>query len=364
MERSPVTGEGCREAESWLAGSDGQKVAVAVNAEAAKMGSTVLGVSSDHDRQKILVVLDPAAPGKERAAAETTFAAAGYGSIVEVRVGCRSLSVLKPVIDALSSNDFAATAGAAYAFGLEPTTGTIRIGTDSADFARRVSKQYGELVEVDVTPRIGAHSRLADASPHYGAARITDFVHDCTSNFTYVSNVYFTRIMATAGHCFPDDALIYSGGNLVGEVVYRSVPNPDVAMLYSAGQSYTNRIYTDPGSPSNRSVVGKISPGVNTYVCTSGSFTFAKCGAQVINTNEYYCDPDGCRYNLTQTFNFDQFCRPGDSGGPWYVKSGSSNALAAGLHWGGFTAFGGWSCLFHKISTVESTLNATLLTTP
>ena len=133
-------------------------------------------------------------------------------------------------------------------------------------------------------------------------------------------------------------------------------------MVYAAGQTYTNRIYTDPGSPTSRTVVGKVNPGTNDYVCSSGSFTLAKCGGDIINTNESLCDSSGCTTNLTQTFNFDSFCQGGDSGGPWYQRSGSSNALAAGLHVGGWEAFGGKSCVFHKISTVESTLQATLLT--
>ncbi len=133
-------------------------------------------------------------------------------------------------------------------------------------------------------------------------------------------------------------------------------------MIYASNETYTNRIYTDPGSPTTRTVIGKVSPGVNESVCSDGSYTLAKCGATVINTDSQFCDYySGCTNNLTQTFNFDSFCQGGDSGGPWYQRSGSTGALAAGLHVAGGPAFGGTTCFFHKISTVESILQATLL---
>ncbi|WP_154675235.1 S1 family peptidase [Parafrankia elaeagni] len=360
---SPITAEGHRQIEDWLANPEGQAAARSVNEEVRNLGRTVLGVSADHNSQRIIVVLDSAESDTQRAAATDRLANSSFSSKIDIRTSCRPGTELFSVLTTLGSSKSWSDAKATYSFGLEPSTSTVRVVTSSDEHARALKELFGDLVEVEMSPSIGRHSRLADASPHYGAARISSSGASCTSNFTYTSNVYGTRFVATAGHCFSSGAAVTSGGNFVGNVVFRSFPNPDAEMIYAAGQTYTNRVYSDPGEPTSRVVTGKVNPGVNEYICSDGSYTLAKCGAQIINTNEQLCDSAGCTTNLTQTFNFDSFCQHGDSGGPWYQRSGSSNALASGMHVGGWAAYGGISCVLHKISTIESILQATLLTT-
>jgi hypothetical protein len=254
------------------------------------------------------------------------------------------------------------------AYSINPLAGVVDVIVTREIDRSQVEKSFGEKVAVAVAKDLALFSggRYGDASPHYGDAAISPgwVPPTCTSNFSFRSNVYGTRVTASAGHC--GWAYWWSGPNYLGDTVFNSA-SPDVQMIYGSGQSYTNQIYVDPCSPCTRTVIGKASPGVNEYVCVGGSVTLAQCGIEVINTNATFCPGTGepCTYNMIQTFKLlNEYAGPGDSGGIVYQRSGASNALAVGMIRGGGWVFGGLTVFHTKVSTIEATLNVTLVTSP
>jgi hypothetical protein len=353
-------------AGAWTAQPATQDDLAAVGAVAASSPVGVLGTIADDQAQTLIVVADSAAPPDAVADLADDVAAAADGSAVEVRTSCRPLDDLEAAQSELAQLHDGPLAGAAYAYQIDPAAGTVAVYADDDATAAALSARFGDEVAVQVAELDRTSGgRTADASPHYGDARITSGSTTCSSNFSFRSNVYGTRVTATAGHCF--GSAWSSGGNLVGNVVLQSVPNPDIEMLYASGQNQTNVIYTDPCSPCTRTVTAKHDPGVNELVCVGGAVTLADCGATVISTNATFCDPLGCTYGLSQAFllGSTQLCAAGDSGGVVYQRDGSSAATANGLIVASVgPGFGGWGCYYHRISTVEATLNATLLTSP
>lgn len=241
--------------------------------------------------------------------------------------------------------------------------------------ARRPSHRFGEAIRVaEVPDGFGTLSgaRDADYSPHYGDAKIWMPGWDpdeqyCSSNFTFVSNVWGVRVQATAGHCtlaLGDDFV--SSWNSYGEVTYRD-NNPDLAGLYLASQTYTNVIWTTPCCPSTRNVIGDVTPPIGDSICVGGATTLAQCGIAVANYTGSYCDNGYCASQLLTTCSPVVHGLPGDSGGVAYQRSGSSNALAVGMIlWGQWAnvPWCGTATMIRPIPAIENQLNATLLTSP
>jgi hypothetical protein len=356
---SPAAGD-------WVADPRTQADLTAVDQAAQAASAEVVGLIADDQAQSLTVVADAAAPADQVAELQARVEAAAGGTDVEVRLSCRPLDQLQAVQADLASLHQGALEGASYAYEIDPATGTVAVYADDAATAKAINATFGDQVSVTVAGLDRTSGgRTSDASPHYGDARISSGGVTCSSNFSFRNNVFGTRVTATAGHC--GGGSWYSGGNLVGSVVYQSVPNPDIEMLYASGQNQTNVIYTDPCSPCTRTVTSKHDPGVNELVCVGGAISLADCGATVMSTNATFCDTWGCTYGLTHAFllGTTQLCSSGDSGGVVYQREGSSEATANGLIVASVgPGFGGWGCYFHRITQVEATINSTLLTSP
>jgi hypothetical protein len=356
---SPAAGD-------WVADPQTQADLTAVDQAAQAASADVVGLIADDEAQTLTVVADAAAPAQEVADLQERVEAAAGPTEVEVRLSCRPLDQLEAVQEDLSSLHDGALEGASYAYEVDPATGTVAVYADDAATAQAIGASFGDQVSVTVAELDRTSGgRTSDASPHYGDARITSGGVTCSSNFAFRNNVFGTRVTATAGHC--GGSSWYSGGNLVGNVVYQSLPNPDIEMLYASGQNQTNVIYTDPCSPCTRTVTSKHDPGVSELVCVGGAITLADCGGTVMSTNATFCDTYGCTYGLTHAFMLGntQLCSSGDSGGVVYQRDGSSEATANGLIVASVgPGFGGWGCYFHRISQVEAAINSTLLTSP
>ena len=146
-------------------------------------------------------------------------------------------------------------------------------------------------------------------------------------------------------------------------------------MLYTAGQAYTNRIHTTPGSPTTRTVIGKHDLTLNEYACAGGQTTLAQCGTIVNSTNYFQCYLGGC-YSFIQLFlptaPGNPPCNHGDSGGVVYQRSGSTGAIANGMINAGTVdtngnplyGFGGYDCWSTRISAVEAAMAGTVKTSP
>ena len=100
----------------------------------------------------------------------------------------------------------------------------------------------------------------------------------------------------------------------------------------ATAEVYGNRIHVDPCCPSVRTVVSDAAPKVNDLVCQSGMTSRAICSLRVVSLTGEFCDDAGCTPGLVVfQRSGDVVVRPGDSGGPLYARSGTSNAAARGL---------------------------------
>lgn len=369
-----LTEEGYLEGEAWIAGENGQAAVRALNARLDRERSQVLGVIPDHDQRRVLVVVDSGTSSAEyMEQLDSEVAAVAPELRPQVRPSCHPRGPLDATVERLRSTSKDLGIKGPFGFTISAATATVEIVADSPDDAATMQQEFGDTVTIlPGRPSEFQGSRTSDSSPHYGDAKITTGWSPCSSNFSFVSNAYGTQVTATAGHC--GSGSWYSGANLVGDTIYWS-SNPDVEMLYAAGQNHTNQIYTTPGSPTTRSVTSKHNLTLNEYTCAGGYVTESDCGAYVTSTAYYQCISGVCR-NYVQIFRLsdpgDYICNHGDSGGVIYQRSGSSNAIANGMINAGTVdgggvplyGFGGYDCWTTPISQIESTLNVSLKITP
>ncbi|MDH2424509.1 hypothetical protein [Sphaerisporangium sp. TRM90804] len=244
----------------------------------------------------------------------------------------------------------------------------VAFGPADRDVARALKERLGRRVSLEekAPARLKGSltgARAGDASPHWGGAEIQVATTTCTSGFT-VLLPGGARGSVSAGHCFDDGDGLASGphyfGTAQGENGYPAFDMIAVA----GGGAYTNKIYTDPGSPISRTVTGKADPALGASVCTSGRLTKAKCGGVVTSTVGFYLQGGGMTTNLLVISKPGSLIgQIGDSGGPVYTPSASgSGATINGMIIGGYPA--GDTVFAHKVSTVESHLGVTVATTP
>lgn len=259
-------------------------------------------------------------------------------------------------------------------FGFDPASGVVWVGLDQSAravaFGERVSGLLGADVRVEHKPEMKRLSggRLVDNSPFFGGARLRIVeASQCTSGFSATVNGTTRTGMVTAGHCFPEgfgsDALNGDSSAFYGRVSNFYFPDPDLALLTDPNnnRTYTNRIYTDPGSPTTRTVDNKTLGTAGNY-CVSGSFTGARCGLVYERTGTY-CDPDNlCTYSVVYASHPEgvNVVQGGDSGAPAYGRTGptTTSAQARGV----LIAGGGSQAIMHTIGTVEAYLGVKVRT--
>ncbi|EFC81411.1 hypothetical protein [Parafrankia sp. EUN1f] len=370
---SPRLGAGYLKGEEWLAGEKGQEAVRALNSRLGREGARVLGAVPDHDRKRILVVIDSGGTSRDyMARLEADLARVAPAIHPQVRASCHPRGPLDEAVKRLVANTLGIRGS--YGFTIDAATATIDLVTASPPEPARVRRALGDTTRVRqgrTAPFQGA--RTGDSSPHFGDAAIETPAGGCSSNFSYVRNTDGTPVAATAGHC--GEGTWNSGANIVGTVVRNGLPAADAELLYAAGQSYTNTIHVTPGFPAVRTVVGKHDLTLNEYACLGGRTTLSDCGAWVSSTTYYQCYLEGC-WNFIRLFRFslpgDPICDHGDSGGVVYQKSGASSAIANGMINAGTVdlfgnplyLFGGYDCWTTRISAIESALDVTLRTTP
>lgn len=193
-------------------------------------------------------------------------------------------------------------------------------------------------------------SRLSDTATggHWGGARITSSVKNCSAGFSVVIQASNTRGAVTAGHCGGPGTVWRSGSNYYGTTTVRTnYPDYDQSLL--TGSSYGAKIWTDgPGDSANtRTVKGGADPAVGTSICQSGSFSTSLCSITVRSTSAKYCDADGCTtYVVRATRSGLIAIISGDSGGPIYTRPTSTTATIRGL------AFAGSGCTAGRCTTL------------
>lgn len=372
LRASPRLGKGYLAGEAWLAGEEGQAAVRALNSRLDREGGRVLGAVPDHDQKRLLVVVDSGTTSRgSMAQLEKELVSTAPAVRPQVRASCHPRGRLDETVRRLLANKLGLKGS--YGFAIDPATATVDLVTETPPEPDRAKRTLGDVIRVR-QGRTAAFQgpRTNDASAHFGDASISTETAVCSSNFSFVSNAFGVPVTATAGHC--GEGTWQSGSNLVGTVTHNALPVADAAVLYAPGQTYTNKIHTNPGIPAARTVVGKRDLTVNEYACLGGQTTLSDCGARVVSTNYYQCYLGGC-WNFVRLFRFSlpgqPICDHGDSGGVVYQNSGASNAIANGMInagtvdlFGNPLYLGGYDCWTTRISTIESALNVTLKTTP
>jgi len=366
----------------WYLGDAGQIGISKLNAALAAHGESVMGLAVDNVTQTLYAVVDRDAPARVGSEANAAIEANGpYPFKVTAVASCHGGAELAHARDVLLARKFTNGDDLRYAAFRNVAAGTYDVaisadqsGADAAAVALR--GELGSVVRVDASGAVSRTSgRLDDENPHFGAARIGNSASTprCTAGFA-ATGYLGIRVMMTAGHCSNDygGGTWYSGTHAFGVHCCRAsnFPARDLGEFFVvSGQTFTNKIYTDPGTPTVRTVTGKQSPTYLSSICLSGAFSLARCGLTVstANNSAMFCDATGCTYALDVAVGDtlpDPDCRGGDSGAPFYYRSGTSNAKVAGILVAGADAFGQRACYFHDVNVVEATMGVTVLTVP
>lgn len=330
-----------------------------------------MGVEMDHDRQVVLVIYDPNAQGGDLI--ETAVANYSGGLEFELKRSQVSMERLKEIQSYIETHQdnpiFRSEPAMSY---IDPAMGKVVIITPADGLvAREMVKLFGDLVVIKdgVMQRLSG-PRVGDVSPHWGGALAVNFFEgtSCTNGFT-VHNIYGFRGGLTAAHCgiIPGDefytAWSADSAYYLGEGWGNgNFPTQDFEWIFDWGIQHTNVIHTGPSAPTTRNVIGRGNPTLGMTVCVSGAATGANCNAVVTSLDASNCDVYGCTPNLAYAIAtpWKPVSGPGDSGGPVYTKSGSSNAIARGIVIAGTY---GNDVAFQKVSTIEAA-HLTIVTTP
>lgn len=390
----PQTPQGHYEFQSWIANETAQKAVQGIGSELrGRFGSEQeqeatgawlargwIGAALDHETRTYVVVVDPKLtdrPQLERRLQGAVRAAYGSGSAgfaVEVAAGCFSSHELGEARRVLHARNWHPAADeATYGLYLDAHDSTYHVTfrPEDADAAAALEERLGELVTVDYAD-IGDLGRLDDGEPHWGGAGIragSEGSNHCTSAFT-IRLANGNKGSVTAAHCFSltgsgtiNGRNVYSGPQFYGETEGASnFPTYDMVRIAPKGETFDNKIHTDPCCPSVRTVVADGNPDLHEFVCVSGKSTRAKCGAEVRDLNATACTQSGCTPNLMYAKKPGEvIAQGGDSGGPVYNRFGDSNAAARGMIKAGLQS-GGDFFYAHKIVAIKNHLNITVVT--
>jgi len=282
-------------------------------------------------------------------AAETAAARATTNPVVTTALGTLQATIAR----------FVAANGTANSFGsyVDPATGRIVLETDAAPgLVATLVGGLGGLVEVRPATITDSFSRKADSSPFWGGSGVKSGTAICSSGFV-VKKSTGARFLTEAGHCFANGATVRteSGNVVVGTVSQRGLPNFDMELI--GGKSYSPRIFLGGvNSSSSGPVVGAADPVVNfTGYCHSGRTTGERCGHKVLSVTAQVCTSSGCKSPVI-AYNGGTLPQGGDSGSPFFLKSGS-NIHVRGMHIAG----GGGTAYAEKWSRISSRLGVSIV---
>ncbi len=299
------------------------------------------------------VVVDSAVLDTRRyeAAMARNLPAAGK-QMVGIERSCRSAKAIGDAWNAVGARSWSGDASrTTFAADLDPVSEDIVVEYDKATTSAASLDGLRGLSGVQlVESSLARTSRLNDTPKggHWGGARITSTLKNCTAGFSVVRRSNGQRGSVTAGHCGGVGTLWKSGSYYYGTTSVRTnYPDYDQALI--TGSAYGPKIWTDgPGDSANtRTVKGGADPGVGTVVCQSGSFSTSLCGITVRSTSAKYCDTDGCTtYVIRATRGGQIAIIGGDSGGPVYTRPGSTTATIRGI------TFAGAGCASSRCTTL------------
>lgn len=311
---------------------------------ASQLDAGIVGVALDHEAEEYVVTADPTrvdTPSLERSLQQEAAHNSSKGVPpfdIRVNEACNSIHDLVRARQLIVRRTWHPDAQqAAFGFDVDPYTSTIEVSFDASwgDVGQALKQKLGDLVRI----HYGTSTRLSrgsDGEPHHGAAGIragNESSNSCTSAFTVVlSNG--NKGSVSAGHCYSNGQNIWSGSSeYYGVTEGKSdFPNYDMIRIAPNGETFTNKIHTDPCCPDVRTVTGHGPASVGELVCASGRVTRAICGLEVKSTSASVCDVYGCTPDLfTMRRASDVIGAQGDSGGPIYIRPSSSEARIRGM---------------------------------
>jgi hypothetical protein len=272
--------------------------------------------------------------------------------MVGIERSCRSAREIADAWNSVGARSWSTDASRTkFAADLDPVSEDIVVEYDKATTSAASLDGLRAMSGVQlVESSLARASRLNDTPKggHWGGARITSALKNCTAGFSVVRRSNGQRGSVTAGHCGGVGTLWKSGSNYYGTTSVRTnYPDYDQALL--TGSAYGPKMWTDgPGDAANtRTVKGGGDPGVGTVVCQSGSFSTSLCGITVRSTSAKYCDTDGCTtYVIRATRGGQIAIIGGDSGGPLYTRPSSTTATIRGI------MFAGAGCASSRCTTL------------
>ena len=146
---------------------------------------------------------------------------------------------------------------------------------DVAGAQAALSSAAGVPVTVEVQPRDVQTTRVNDASPWFGGARLNNV---CSSGFGVVQPPN-RQLLLTAAHCFANGAAVRNGqpvANLIGNVALRFPGVDSEAIAIAGGGLAGGSVYTGGVSDATEGSVRVARVGlnfVNQFVSASGSFS-------------------------------------------------------------------------------------------
>jgi len=186
--------------------------------------------------------------------------------------------------------------------------------------------------------------RFNDFAPWYGGDRISSSAGGCTTGFA--ANYNGAPAMLTAAHCGGVGTAFYNGPRTNGTFSYMgssvySDSSTDIGAI--SVSSYSLYINVGPAENSGLLYVGAwASPVVGQYLCQSGSYTGEVCGLYVVDTGQQVCVSwflwwcTGWQGPLADVINSagsgSYAAGHGDSGGPVYLRNGSSGTAMGLVH--------------------------------
>jgi len=334
-----------------------------ISAAAARIEEqgSALGSYWDPEREELAVVVGPDSTIGE---AEAEKLAGG------VRYRLERLKIAKKTADGIrqeiGAQDFSPEAQKfSYSSHLDLQSGRVILKTDApASVTERLVKEHADELDLrDGKPVEDLFHRRDDIPSFWGGAAITSGGGTCSAGFT-VKKPSGARFMTTAAHCWGVGATVRTPtGRLFGSVVERGTlgsiwfwDNRDVELI--GGQSYAPRVYTGGVfSTSSRGVVGAGDPVAGfTGYCSSGQTSGEQCQQTVQSTQAIVCTQTGCKWPIIEYTGGP--ARPGDSGGSFYLPSGSTQAHARGA----VIAGDGTTSYAEKWSRMSSSMGVSIAT--
>jgi streptogrisin D len=312
----------------------------------------VIGVVGSASTGYTVVVDESVVNRKKYQAAVARYVPAAGKELVGLERSCRSARAIADAWNAVGARSWSTDARrTTFAADLDAATEDIVVEYDKATTSPASLQGLRGLSGVRlVAGSLARTSRLSDTpnGGHWGGARITSALKNCTAGFSVVRRSDGRRGSVTAGHCGGVGTLWRSGTYYYGTTMVRTnYPDYDQSLL--TGSTYGPRIWTDgPGdSVDIRTVTGGADPAVGTVVCQSGSFSRSLCGITVRSTSAKYCDTDGCTtYVIRATRGGQIAIVAGDSGSPVYTRPGASTATIRGI------TFAGSGCAASRCTTL------------